>query len=199
MKRVRGHGKGNWVCAPTDFLDFGSRAAVDQAFSRLVRSGKLRRLGRGLYDLPRSSAVLKRLAPANLDLVIDAIARRDRIRIVPGGIAAANMLGLTTAVPAKADYLTDGAARTVKIGRRTIRLRRANPSVMNWSGGPAATVAQALRWLGPRAARDPRVIAGLRQRLPDDVKKALAKDVRYLPSWAVAIVSDIVGQRDMTA
>ena len=58
MKRLRAHGRGRWVCTPKDFLDLGSREAVDQALSRLVRTGRLRRAGRGLYDLPRTSAVL---------------------------------------------------------------------------------------------------------------------------------------------
>ncbi len=48
MKRVRAKGRGKWVCTPKDFLDLGSRAAVDQALSRLATSGDLRRVGRGL-------------------------------------------------------------------------------------------------------------------------------------------------------
>ncbi|MDE0436651.1 MAG: DUF6088 family protein, partial [Bryobacterales bacterium] len=63
MRRVSAHGRGRWVCTPKDFLDLGSREAVDQALSRLVRAGRLRRAGRGLYDLPRISAVLNRPAP----------------------------------------------------------------------------------------------------------------------------------------
>ena len=36
MRRINGHGRGNWVCTPKDFLDLGNRAAVDRALSRLV-------------------------------------------------------------------------------------------------------------------------------------------------------------------
>ena len=36
MKRVSAHASGRWVCSPKDFLDLGSREAVDQALSRLV-------------------------------------------------------------------------------------------------------------------------------------------------------------------
>ena len=59
MKRVSAHGRGKWVCTPKDFLTLGSRAAVDQALSRLVKAGRLRRVGHGLYDMPRMSAVLQ--------------------------------------------------------------------------------------------------------------------------------------------
>jgi len=129
MKRVTARGRGRWVCTPRDFLDLGSRKAVDQALSRLVRAGRLRRAGRGLYDLPRISAVL----------------RRDGIRIMPDGATAAHRLGLTNAVPARAGYVTDGATRTVGIDGGTIRFRHAGPRVMRWADRPAAAAVQALR------------------------------------------------------
>ena len=193
MKRVSAHGRGRWVCTPKDFLDLGSREAVDQALSRLVRVGRLRRAGRGLYDLPRISAVLKRPAPVDLDAAVAALARRDGIRIMPDGATAAHRLGLTNAVPAKAGYVTDGATRTVGIDGGTIRFRHAGPRVMRWAGHPAAPVAQALRWLGPDASRDPRVVAALRRRLPDAVKHDLARNARDLPGWALPIARDIAG------
>ena len=107
MKRVRGHGRGNWVCRPKDFLDLGTRAAVDQALSRLAASGRLRRLARGLYDYPRVSRVLNRPVPPGVYAVAAAVAGR-RATIMPDGMAAANALGLTNAVPAKASFVTNG-------------------------------------------------------------------------------------------
>ena len=86
---------------------------------------------------------------------------------MPDGIAAANQLGLTNAVPAKASYVTDGATRNVKIGNQTVRLRHAGPSVMAWAGKSSAPVVQALRWLGPQASSDTRVAATLKSKLPD--------------------------------
>ena len=121
MKRVSAYGRGRWVCTPKDFLDLGSREAVDQALSRLVKACQLRRVGHGLYDMPRMSDVLKRPAPVNLDAAIAALARRDGVRIMPDGLAAANQLGLTNALPAKASYVTDGSSRTLKIDGRTVR------------------------------------------------------------------------------
>ncbi|MDE0236531.1 MAG: DUF6088 family protein, partial [bacterium] len=100
MKRVSAHGRGKWACSPTDFLDLGSREAVAQALSRLVKAGKLRRIGHGLYDMPRFSDVLNRPAPANVDAVVSALERRDGIQTMPDGLVAANQLGLTNAVPA---------------------------------------------------------------------------------------------------
>ena len=67
---------------------------------RLVKAGRLLRVGRGLYDMPRFSKVLKRAAPVDLEAAIAAPARRDGIRIMPDGLVAANHLDLTNAVPA---------------------------------------------------------------------------------------------------
>lgn len=75
MRRVRGHGKGVWVCSAKDFLDLGSRAAVDQALSRLAKTRKLRRVRRGLYDLPRPNPLLNTPSPALTDSIVSAVMR----------------------------------------------------------------------------------------------------------------------------
>ena len=192
MKRVSAHGRGKWVCSPKDFLDLGSREAVDQALSRLVKAGKLRRIGHGLYDMPRFSDVLNRPAPADIDVVISALARRDGVQVMPEGLVAANRLGLTNAVPAKASYVTDGSSRTVKVDGQTVQFRHASPRVMQWAGKPAAPVFQALRWLGPEAAADTQVVSTLKRDLPDEVKRDLKQNISDLPGWAVPIAHSIV-------
>ncbi len=193
MRRVRGHGRGRWVCTPKDFLDLGSRAAVDRALARLVRTGRLRRVGRGLYDLPRYSAILGRSEPPDLGAAVKAIARRDNIRIMPDGCSAANWLGLSEGIPARAAYATDGRTRRIGVGRRTVHLSRATATVMNWHGRPGGPVIQALHWLGPGEARHPRTAAILRRNLPDCVKRDLLEGRDAVPAWMAAIVDSIAG------
>ena len=195
MKRVSSHASGRWVCTPKDFLDLGSREAVDQALSRLVKAGQLRRVGHGLYDMPRISNVLKRPAPVDLDAAIAGLSRRDGVRIMPDGLVAANQLGLTTAVPAKVSYVTDGHSRTLRIDGRTVRFRHAGPSVMQWAGKPSAPVVQALRWLGPDAVADAQVVSTLSRRLPDDVKLDLLQNSRDLPGWALPLARSITADQ----
>ena len=195
MQRVSVHDSGRWVCTPKDFLDLGSREAVDQALSRLVKAGRLRRVGHGLYDMPRISNVLNRPAPVDLDAAITALARRDGVRIMPDGLVAANQLGLTNAVPAKVSYVTDGYSRTLKIGGRTVRFRHAGPSVMRWAGRPAAPVVQALRWLGPRVAADGEIVSMLNRHLPDAVKLDLLHNSRDLPGWALPLARSIASEQ----
>lgn len=191
MSRVRSRGD-RWVCTPKDFLDLGNRPAVDQALSRLVKSGRLRRAGRGLYDVPRYSALMGRVVPADLLSAVEAVIRRDGLKALPGGMAAANSLGLTTAVPAKALFVTDGPTRTVAVGRRKIWFQHAGPKVMHWAGRPAAQAVQALRWLGPRiAVGDPGVVSILTNTLPDEVKADLRENLGVLPGWMVPLVRAI--------
>ena len=182
MDRISEHETG-WVCTPKDFVDLGNRAAVDQALSRLVKSGRLRRIGRGLYDVPRISKSFRWSISADLNSAIAAIARRDGSKTLPDSLDSANLLGLTNAVAAKAIYETDGHSRTVIVDGRTVRFRHAPPRVMRWAGKPGASVVQALRWLGPHASRDPDVVSILRRRLPDYVKLDLSQNIRYLPAW----------------
>lgn len=191
MKKVRGHGRGNWVGTPKDFLNLGSSDAVYKALSRLVKQGILRRVGRGLYDFPRISKILKRPVPANIDAAVDALKRRDNISIVPDGIVAANQLGLTNAVPARNSYLTDGASREIQVGKRTLQLHHASKNVMKWANRPGAPVVQALYWLGHRVATNVEVINTLRQRISNDVKQDLIEGLGILPSWMIPIVRQI--------
>lgn len=195
LRRTRSRGRGKWVCTPKDFLDLGSRSAVDKALSRLVKNGDLRRIGHGFYDLPRFSKFLGHFAVPDIYSAVAAIVRRDGIRIMDNGMACANWLRLTTAVSVKPDYITDGATRNIEVGGHTIHLHHVSPRVTYWFGKKSAPVAIALLWLGPYASRDPRVIPTLRQTLPDDIKKELAQNSAHLPGWAWLIVRDVVDAR----
>jgi len=191
MKRMSAHSSGKWVSTPKDFVDLGSREAVDQALTRLVKAGHLRRVGHGLYDRPRFSSLLNRPAPADIEVAVAALARRDGVRIMPDGLLSANQLGITNAVPAKACYVTDGPTRALEIDGRTIHFKHVSPRVMKWTGRPSAPVVQALRWLGPDAAADKQVVTILNRNLPEDVKLDLLQNSRDLPGWALPIARSI--------
>lgn len=187
---IRKRGKGA-VFVPADFLDIGSRDAVDVALHRLVRQGTIRRLARGVYDLPRHHAMLGLLAPS-AEEIARAMAGRDRTRIQPTGAYAANVLGLSEQVPAKAVFLTDGQARTVKIGPTTIQLRRTTPKNMETAGRLSGLLIQALRELGEehitRARRD-----HLKRTIPAAKRRELLKDLRFAPTWMHPIFRELAG------
>ncbi len=179
MKSVRVRGRGS-VFTPTDFLAVGARPYVDQALSRLVKGGQLRRLARGLYDFPKLHPKLGPLSPAPDD-VARALARETGSQVQISGARAANVLGLSTQVPARSTYLTDGPSRRVVLGKRVVDLRHASPKRLVAPGSPAGTVVQALRHVGPvRAADIAHVVA---RRLSASDKKTLALTAVQAPAW----------------
>ncbi len=177
---MRGSGRGS-VFVPGDFLDLGSRSAVDLALHRLAKKGTIRRLARGIYDCPHRHPALGTLSPS-ADAIAEALASRDRTRIQPSGAYAANVLGLSEQVPAKAVFLTDGPSRTVKVGNMTIQLRRTTPRNMAAAGRLSGLLMQAFRSLGKENITAAR-IKHLKHTLPADERRELLKDVRLAPAW----------------
>ena len=197
MKRVRASGRGS-VFTPSDFLTVAARSSVDQALSRLVKGGQLRRLARGLYDFPKLHPKLGALSPAPDD-VAHALARETGSQVQISGARAANALGLSTQVPAQSTYLTDGPSRRVVLGKRVVDLRHASPKHLIAPGSPAGTVVQALRHVGPVRAADVAQVAA--HRLSANDKKTMASTALQAPAWmrptlvsiAHAAVADIDG------
>lgn len=185
ISRIYGHGRG-WVFTPAYFSDLGSRDAIASALKRHRQSGRIRQLARGLYDYPRTDSLLGMLTPSPDD-VAKALAGRDAVRLQPSGAYAANLLGLSSQVPMKIVYLTDGRSRTVQIGKKQILLKQTTPRNMATAGRISGLVVQALRHLGRRHVDD-EVMARLDRRLDADDRKQLLKDVRYAPAWIADIM-----------
>jgi len=180
LSRICGSGRGS-VFTPGRFLDLGSRNAVDKVLSRLVQKGTIRRVARGLYDYPEHHPVMGILAPSP-DAIARALAGKRGIRLQPSGAYAANRLGLSTQVPARIVYLTDGPSRTVRVGNQEIRLQRTTPRNMGPTGRISGLVIQALRRLGQKHVDDA-AIQTLQRKLSDQDKKRLIKDISYAPAW----------------
>lgn len=182
------------VFSPVDFLHLGSRAAVDKVLSRLTAAGEIRRVARGLYDVPRTHAVLGPLLPP-VDDIAKAIAGKGSLRLQPSGAYAANLLGLTEQVPMKLAFLTDGVSRTVHIGNQSILLKHTTPRNMATAGRISGLVIQALRHL-KQAHVDDLAIATLRSRLTAEDKAVLLADAPLAPAWIGNVMRQIAQDKD---
>jgi len=167
------------ILSPKEFLHQGNRAAVDQAFSRLAKEGKLLRVARGTYAAPVSSKFGSR-APAPEKLV-RALAKRSGEIVVPHGASAANTLGLTQQVPIREVYLTSGRTQTLKLGRGEILVKHAPRWMLALGTRPAGAAVRALAWIGQAHADES--LASLHRTLPQAEWKALASARATLPSW----------------
>src|SRR5215472_7533844 len=173
-----------------DFLDIGSRTTVDVALHSLTKEGKIRRIRRGLYDMPKVNPALGGKLSPDIDEAARAIARRQRWKIVPEGAWAANLLGLSTQVPSKIIYLTDGPNHEVPIGRRSISFKHARPKALAGLEGKTALVVQALRHLGKEAVR-PREIGAIQSALTPAEKKKLLTATRFGVDWIYEVAKTI--------
>lgn len=176
-----------WV--PTDFAQLGSRDVIDKTLQRLVSAGSLRRVDRGLYDLPTVNKLTKRPTTPDYRAVLDAIARRDQLRLLVDGMTAANDLGLTDAVPARVTVHSDARRRAVQLDNLIIDFKHTAPSRLYWAGRPAMRVVQALHWLKDTLPVDgDRIRARLQTVLTDSkhgpaIIQDLVQGFAYVPTW----------------
>lgn len=186
-----------WV--PTDFVHLATRDAVDKALQRLVAAGDLRRIDRGLYDKPIQNKLTRRPNPPDYRAVVEAIARRDQLRLLVDGITAANDLGLTDAVPAHVVIHTDARRKSVQLDNLTIEFKQTAPSRLYWAGRPAMRVVQALYWLKDAMVADQEQIIGKLSRIVSDpvrgpaIRQDLSEGFSALPIWMQAIVRELPG------
>ena len=190
------------VWTASDFLDLGSRAAADKALQRLVASGELRRVERGLYDGPQVSNLTGKPRSPNPRAVLDAIARRDQARMLVDGMTAANDLGLTTAVPARIQVLTDARLRPLTLGNQKIIFKQAAPSRLYWAGRPAMRVVQSLYWLHDvLGSNDAPTLARLASILADPthgpaIRTDLQTGLSAMPIWMQSTVRQLLDSEE---
>ncbi len=188
------------VWTPSDFLDLANRYAVDKTLQRMVKAGELRRIDRGLYDKPKTSRLTNRPTTPDYRQVIDALARRDQVRMLVDGLTAANDLGLTNAVPARVVIHTDARRRSIRLGKLTIEFKRTAPSKLHWAGRPSMRIVQALHWLKDTLATDRnRILNRLSAILADplhgpELRDDLRTGLKALPAWMQSVIRDLLAK-----
>lgn len=185
LARLRRRGAGSVVLS-SDFLDIASRRAVDTALHRLSRAKRVQRLARGIYYLPQTH-VRFGPRPPSLDAIVLAIARRTGSRVQVAGAEALNRLGLSTQVPARVTFVTDGPTRRLVVGERTVELRHVSSRRLVAPGTPVGLTVQALYELGARGITD-EVVTRLRNALSEGDLRSLRLRARRLPAWQQAVV-----------
>lgn len=184
-----------WV--PTDFAYLGSRDAIDKTLQRMVLAGELRRIDRGLYDRPKLNSLTKRFTTPDYRAVLEAIARRDNLRLLVDGMTAANDLGLTDAVPARVIIHTDTRRRAIQLDNLTIEFKQTAPSRLYWAGRPAMRIVQALYWLKDTMSSEHTFIQNkLTKVLADPVhgsmiRQDLLDGFSVLPAWMQSFVREL--------
>lgn len=171
---------------PVDFQELGSSEAVRLSLFRLEKEGFIVRVAHGIYVRPKISKLIGPLTPS-AEEVAEAIAKRDRIRVVPTGSYALNALGLSTQVPMNIVLLTDGSPREIKIGKRTIKFKKTTPKNLLAKGKISRLVIQALKEIG-----NGKVTAEEEQKILDLLRKEEVKELKHdialAPVWVQKIM-----------
>ena len=161
-----------------------NRDQASPALAGLVRRGRLMRVTRGMYVTVTASRFGP--VPPPVSKVVQSIARITGHSIVRHGAAAANALGLTTQVPVRQIYLTDGGARTFNFDKQVIEIRRAPKWMLMLGDSTAGDVVRALEWLGPELAGQ--AIDKLAGHIGQDDWNAMLENRKHLPTWMTTAI-----------
>jgi len=186
FKKIKDNKRGK-IFFPASFSKLGSEDAIHQALKRLTEKGILLRIAHGIYLYPKTDPELGILYPP-IDEIAKAIAKRDKARIIPTGVQALNLLGLSTQVPMKVVYLTDGAQRNISIGNQSIKFKKTSPRNLAAKGKISGLVIQALREIGKdnANANQLRIINKILQK--EDPANVI-NDAGLAPAWISRIMS----------
>lgn len=163
----------------SDFRGIGAETAIRKSLSRLTQKGRLRRLAQGIYYLPKTDPVLGDLLPS-AEEVAEKVAEKEKVHIYPTGVYALNRLGLSTQVPTKLVYLTDGVPRLLTIGKMKVRFKPTTPKKLALKGPISRLVILALDELDIRQP-DPERDQKLRSLLRQEDPKKLKHDLQLAP------------------
>jgi len=181
LSRIYGRGRG-WAFSRSDFVEDFSTESIDISLFALAKEGKIRRVCRGIYDYPKYSDLLKQELSPDFDQVAQAFARKFNWRIQPSGDAALNLLGLSTQVPGKLIYLSDGPNRKYTIGTYMLEFKKSALKDVGFKHRESGLLVQALKALGKEHITK-QVIDKIRNQLDMKTCQKIVKDTKSATGW----------------
>lgn len=179
-----------WAFSSKDFAHLGSRAGIDIALHRLAEKGTIRRVCRGIYDLPKHSALLDQPLSPDLDAVANAIARKFGWRIQVNGASALSLLGLSQQVPGRVVYTSDGPNRDFKVGKNSITFKHIPPKDAGFDYRESSIIVQGLKSLGADRVTTT-TIAAIRRWLDPRLRKKVLRDTQVTTGWIHEAIAKI--------
>ena len=176
------------IVFPSSFDMFGNVEAVKKSLLRLEKKNFLVRLAHGIYFYPKQDKLLGTLYPS-IEEIAKAIAERDKARIIPTGIKALNQLGLSNQIPMNIVFLTDGAARSIVVGKRTIKFKRTTPKNLAVKGKITSLIIQALKEIGKNNVTTEQ-LEKINNHLKLEKKEIIEHDAKLAPAWIAKIMKN---------
>ncbi|MDH0660766.1 DUF6088 family protein, partial [Empedobacter sp. GD03865] len=176
-----------------DFSKYGSSDNIRKVLSRLENEGLVERLTHGIYLKPKKDLLLGKIYPT-VDEIAKQIAKRDKARIAPTGVLALYLLGLTTQIPLKAVYLTDGSQREIKIGNRTIQFKKTVPKSFAIKDELLHLIVQAFKEIGQKEITDD-FFNQIKPSILHLNEQVIQKQLKYAPVWIQKIINNLYTTR----
>lgn len=164
-----------------DFTKYGSSDNIRKVLSRLEQEGLVERLAQGIYLKPKKDPLLGTIYPTTEEIA-KQIAQRDKARIAPTGVLALYLLGLSTQVPLKAVYLSDGSQREVKIGNRTIQFKKTVPKSFAIKDELLHLIVQAFKEVGQNKVTED-FLQKIKTAIHQLDEQVIQKQLKYAPVW----------------
>ncbi len=194
ISRIYGHGKG-WAFTAADFSGAFKRNSVDVALAQLAKQNKIRRVCRGVYDYPQYSELLQQTLSPDFDQVAQALARKFNWRIHASGNAALNLLGLSTQVPGKIVYVSDGPDRCYQIGAAELCFKKEALKNVGFKHRESGLIVHALKALGQQHV-DEQVVEKIRSQLAPQQYKQIMQDTQTVTGWVYETIRKICRDDD---
>jgi len=186
---IAGNRRG-WVFSPSDIMNNFSRREADDQIKYLLKKGKIRRIDRGLYEYPRYSNFLKQELSPDMDMAVRALERKFNWRTEVSGETALNMLGLSTQVPGRYIYLSDGPSRTYNILGTTLEFRKTVLKDIGFKYKESSWIVQSLKALGKDHVNE-RVIKTIKNRIDPKMCDKILRDTKYTKNWIYEYIKEI--------
>lgn len=191
---IKGNGKG-YVFSAIDFTDKFNSSTVDWSLSNLHQEGKIRRLIRGLYDFPKYSELLQQNLSPDIDKVAYALARKFKWRIEPSSDTALYLLGLSTQVPGRYIYLSDGPKRIYEIFGNELEFKKIALKEVGFKYPESALLVQAIKGLGKNNITS-KVITTLSNKIDEKYYSKIIKDTKTVTEWVYSIIKQVCQKVD---
>lgn len=173
----------------SDFPEYHTEY-VGSILSELTEDGILMKIAQGIYAKPRKSRF--GMVLPSVDKIVQAIAARDNAEVLPSGVTALNVLGLSTQVPMNYTYLTTGSDRTVKLSNRNVILKRGVPKNFCYETRLISLLVQALRALKKENIGQEELTIIRQLVLKEPNKESLMEDVDMMPAWMKRIIKPML-------
>ena len=175
----------------SNFSQYGTDVSIRHAFSRLCKERLLIRLSAGIYLYPEIDKEIGVIYPS-IEKIAKAIAKQEKARIIPTGVYALNALGLSTQIPMRVVFLTDGTPRMINIeGEASIKFKKTAPKYLSFKSKLMSLIVFALREIGENKATSEQ-LEKIKTLLQNEKKEIIISDINLAPAWVKNTISKLI-------